>query len=257
MGLTGFKRTAAIDPMRHSSFDDQCLSKGMHRGKIMKKIALAASAIILVACTASPTIDQSPGAQLSYDGLAPVKNSRFEEAWADPDVDLRAYSKVIAAPAEFEFRSNLKSRSGAAGRGTGAIEFRMSDEGKQKLVDEVTAVFASELQSVEGWEIVEEPAEDTLLLVGRFLDIVSHVPTSVAGTGEVMISSVGEVTLVIEASDSLSGETLFRAVQRSTVRDRAGSIYVSPNNVASWAQVRRWAAQWSTALREGLESIHE
>ena len=121
----------------------------------------------------------------------------------------------------------------------------------------MTAVFAKELQSVKGWELVEEPGEETLILVGRFLDIVSHVPGSAGGTGEVMISSVGEVTLVIEAKDSLSGETLFRAVQRSTIKDRAGSIYVSPHNVASWSQVRLWAAKWATALRKGLESIHD
>lgn len=223
----------------------------------MKKILLPASAMMLIACTASPTIDTSPGAELSHDGLAPIMNSRFEEAWADPEVDLRTYNRVIAAPAEFEFRSHLKARSGAAGRGTGAMEFRMSDESKERLIEEVTSRFLSELQSAKGWEVVEEPGEETLLLVGRFLDIVSHVPTSVVGTGEVMISSVGEVSLVIEAKDSLSGETLFRAVQRSTVRDRAGSIYVSPNNVASWAQVRRWASQWATAVREALESIHE
>ena len=223
----------------------------------MKNILLVIPLLGLVACAASPTIDTSPDAKLSYDGLAPVINSRFEEAWADPDVDLRAYNKVIAAAAEFEFRAQLKSRRNAAGRGTGAMEFRMGDEAKQKLIDEVTAVFAKELQSVKGWELVEEPGAETLILVGRFLDIVSHVPGSAGRTGEIMISSVGEVTLVIEAKDSLSGETLFRAVQRSTIKDRAGSIYVSPNNVASWSQVRLWAAKWATALREGLESIHE
>ncbi|RLA37439.1 MAG: hypothetical protein DRR15_02035 [Gammaproteobacteria bacterium] len=223
----------------------------------MKNILFVILVLGLVACTARPTIDTSPGAKFSYDGLAPVTNSRFEEAWADPDVDLREYKKVIAAAAEFEFRTHLKSRTSSAGRGRGAIEFRMSDEAKQKLIDEVTAAFANELQSVKGWEFVEEPGEETLILVGRFLDIVSHVPRSAGGTGEVMISSVGEVTLVIEAKDSLSGETLFRAVQRSTIKDRAGSIYVSPNNVASWSQVRLWAAKWATALREGLESINE
>ena len=223
----------------------------------MKNMLLTVSVLVMVACTAGPTIDTSPDAQLSYDGLAPVINSRFEEAWADPDVDLRAYNKVIAAAAEFEFRAQLKSRTNAVGRRTGTSEFRMSDEAKQKLIDEVTTVFANELQSVKGWELVEMPGEDTLTIVGRFLDIVSHVPGRTGGTGEVMISSVGEVTLVIEAKDSLSGETLFRAVQRSTIRDRAGSIYVSPNNVASWSQVRLWAAKWATALREGLESMHE
>jgi len=223
----------------------------------MKNILLAVSALVLVACTATPTIDTSPDAQLSYDGLAPVINSRFEEAWADPDVDLSAYNKVIAAAAEFEFRTHLKSRTRSAGRGTGALEYRMSDEARQKLIDEVTTVFTNELESVKGWELAEEPAEDTLILVGRFLDIVSHVPGSTGGTAEVMISSVGQVTLVIEARDSLSGETLFRAVQRSTIKDRMGSIYVSPNNVASWSQVRLWAAKWVSALREGLESIHE
>ena len=221
----------------------------------MKSILLAAAAF-LVACAPNPSIDRSPDAQLTYDGLAPVVNSRFAEAWADPEIDLSSYNKVLPGEVEFEFRTHTKAVA-SAGRGAGELEFQISYENKKRLIEEVSNIFSEELRSARGWEMAEEPGENTLILTGRFLDIVSHVPRSNVGTGEVMISSVGAITLVIEASDSLSGETLFRAVQRSTVRDRQGSIYVSPNNVASWTQVRRWASDWATALREGLESLHE
>ncbi len=76
------------------------------------------------------------------------------------------------------------------------------------------------------------------------------------GRGEIYLSSVGEATLVVEGIDSMSGEVVFRAVDRRSI-EPAGNTMIAANTVTTWSEVRRWARRYATILREGLESIHE
>ncbi len=76
------------------------------------------------------------------------------------------------------------------------------------------------------------------------------------GRGEIYLSSVGEATLVLEGIDSMSGEAVFRAVDRSAI-EPGGNTMIRANTVTTWSEVRRWARRYATILREGLESIHE
>ena len=131
----------------------------------------------------------------------------------------------------------------------------MDDQSRQKLIETVTEVFAEELQSAKGFTIPEEKGSDTLILIGGLHDIVSRVPPEMVGRGDIYLSSVGEATLVIEARDSLSGETIFRAIDRRAA-ERMGEM-INANSVTTWAEVRRMARRWATRLRDGLESLHE
>ena len=88
------------------------------------------------------------------------------------------------------------------------------------------------------------------------LDIVSFVPPEMIGRGEIYLSSVGEATLVVEGIDSMSGEAVFRAVDRRAIGPRDNTM-IRANTVTTWSEVRRWARRHATILREGLESIHE
>ena len=216
---------------------------------------LAVLMLILAGCAGEPSIDTGPDAKMTFDGLAPINNSRFREAWADPDVDLKQYSKMIIGGAEFEFRAVKKSTGSTSVRRNSSNEFWMDDKTRAKLVETVTAVFAEELTSVKGFTVTEEKGADTLILIGGLHDIVSRVPPDLVGRGEIYLSSLGEATLVIEARDSLSGETIFRAVDRRAA-ERMGDM-INVNSVTTMSEVRRWARRWATRLREGLESIHE
>ena len=216
---------------------------------------LAVLMLILAGCAGEPSIDTGPDAKMTFDGLAPINNSRFREAWADPDVDLKQYNKMIIGGAEFEFRAVKKSTGSTSVRRNSNNEFWMDDKTRAKLVETVTAVFAEELTSVKGFTVTEEKGADTLILIGGLHDIVSRVPPDLVGRGEIYLSSLGEATLVIEARDSLSGETIFRAVDRRAA-ERMGDM-INVNSVTTMSEVRRWARRWATRLREGLESIHE
>jgi len=223
----------------------------------MKILSLILLSLFVVACTsAPPALQTGPDAERTFDGLVRVDNSRFQNAWADPEVDFSQYSKVMPGGARFEFRAVSKT----AGRTTlsrgSQSEFWISEANRDKLVDTVSGVFNEEISKAQGWESAEEAGPDVLILRGALLDIVSFVPPEMIGRGEVYLSSVGQATLVVEGIDSMSGEVVFRAVDRRSI-ESGGDTMTRANSVSTWAEVRRWARRYATRLREGLESIHE
>ncbi len=223
----------------------------------MKRLMLALLSLLVVACTsAPPALQTGPDAERTFDGLVRVDNSRFRDAWADPEVDFSQYNKVMPGGARFEFRAVSKTAGRTSLSRGSRGEFWISDANRDKLVGTVSAVFKEELSKAQGWEAAEEVGPDVLILRGALLDIVSFVPPEMIGRGEIYLSSVGEATLVVEGIDSMSGEVVFRAVDRRSAGP-AGNEMIRANTVTTWSEVRRWARRYATILREGLESIHE
>ncbi len=116
----------------------------------MRTTIFLLSALVLVACSsAPPTIEQGPGAEVTFDGLHKVDNARFAEAWADPDIDYTVYNRILPEKAIFEFRAVKKSSTSGLQRTSGSqSEYWIDDENKQKLIDEVTAIFREELGKI-------------------------------------------------------------------------------------------------------------
>jgi hypothetical protein len=231
-----------------------CEDDTLKEESMNKKVPmLIASLLVLTACASEPTIDRT--AELTFDGLAPVKNGNFREAWADPDIDFSQYSKIMLGDAQFEFRAVKKTAGSMAMRRSSSTEFWIDDANRAKLVETVTSAFATELANTKGFTITDKPGPDTLILVGALHDIVSRVPPELIGRGDVYLASLGEATLVLQAMDSLSGETIYRAVDRRNI-ERMGDV-MQANSVTTWSEVRRWAQRWAVRLRQGLESIHD
>ena len=223
----------------------------------MKKISIIALAVVMAGCAAQdPSLQQGPDAEVTFDGLVRIDHGRFKNSWADPDIDFSKYNKFIPGKAVFEFRAVKKSDSATTMRRSNASEFWISDKNKEKLIEVVTEVFNDELDKSEKFTMTDSAGPDTLILIGALHDIVSRVPPDMMGRGEIYLSSVGEATLILEARDSLSGETIYRAVDRRAAEQAAGYGTIS-NSVSNMAEVRRMARRWASRLREGLDSIHE
>ena len=222
----------------------------------MKILISFATILLLVGCAPAPSIQQGPDAETTFDGLVRVDNSRFANAWIDPDVDLSQYDKIMAGGAEFEFRAVKKSNSSTMTRRANESEFWISDDKKQELVEIVSEAFRQELEKSKHFTVADAPGPDVLIIVGGLHDIVSRVPPDMIGRGDFYLSSVGEATLVLEARDSLSGETIFRAIDRRAAESAGGQMMVS-NTVTTRSEVRRLAKRWATRLREGLDSVHD
>ncbi len=222
----------------------------------MKKTAgLILIAMIAGCAQTAPSIQQGPDAELTFDGLVRVDNARFNDVWIDPDIDFSRYDKVIVGDAVFEFQA-VKKTSTLHSRTNSDSKFWMSDDQKQKLIDVVSEVFRDELSKSEHFTAADAPGHDVLVLVGGLHDIISRVPPEMIGRNEIYLASVGEATLVIEARDSLSGKTIYRALDRRAA-ERVGGQAIRSNTVTNASEVRRLARRWATRLREGLDSIHE
>ena len=193
--------------------------------------------------------------ETSFDGLVKQEKGRFKLTYVDPDIDFSVYNKYIPGTAQFQFRA-VKKTSNMTARRSNQREFWISDADKQKLEDTVSSIFAEELAKSETFTETNEPGPDTLIIRGALHDIVSQVPPEIIGRGEIYLSSMGEATLIIEAVDSLSGEVIYRAIERRAAA-RPGNQLVVANTVTSWAELRRLARRWASNLRDGMDSIHE
>ena len=120
--------------------------------------ATIATTMLVAGCAtpATPTIQTGPDAEVTYDGLHPVDNSQAELAWARPDFDISAYTKILPVSSGFEYRvaTNRGRTSAERNRGGPFVIDAATRERFETLVDEV---FNEELANVQNWEFVTEP----------------------------------------------------------------------------------------------------
>ncbi|MGI9272293.1 MAG: DUF3313 family protein [Woeseiaceae bacterium] len=219
---------------------------------VIRTTIIGLAAMAFVGCTAStPTLDTSPEAEMTFDGLYPVKGGRMDEAWARADFDIESYSKVLMQDVGIEYRPGGESRRRSA-LSTRSSHYEVTTAQKERFESLLREVFLDELAKGDHFELVAEPGPDVLLIRAGLLDVVSFVPPDPLGNADVYLSRVGEATLVLEMRDSVSDAILVRAVDRRAAEDIGGSFTVS-NRVTNSAEVRRLARHWATGLRQGLD----
>ena len=220
----------------------------------MKKIVLTFVAMTMAGCSsAPPTIQQGPNAEVSYDGLHAIDNSIFKAAWADPDIDFSRYDKIMAGGAFFEYRA-VKKTSGTYRARASDTEFYIDEKAREKLKELTSEIFNEELAKSSLFSVTDASGPDVLIIRGCLNDIGSQVPPDIIGRGDIYLSSVGEITLILEVVDSMSGEVIFRAVERRAA-ERGGGMAMRSNSVNTRSEVRRLIRRWATTLRDGLDSI--
>ena len=215
------------------------------------KILIVSLAFVLCSLAAA----QEEETETTFDGLVRIDKGAFKLSWADPDIDFTVYDKIIPGGAHFQFRA-VKKTSSLQSQRSNRTEFWISDKDKLKLEETVGDIFSEEISKTKMFEVVSEPGPDTMIIRGGLFDIVSRVPPEMMGQHEIYLSSVGEATLVIEAIDSLSGEVIYRAVERRAAQT-ASTVVMPSNTVTNWAEIRRWAKHWANRLGKALDSIHE
>lgn len=224
-------------------------------GKVFKTTVVLGFATFLVACTtAAPTIQAGPNAEVSFDGLHKVDNSKADEAWARPDIDLSGYTKLWPVGFGVEYRQVKDRGNTAIGRSQGGPYF-VDEETRARFENMVLLIFAEELRKIERYDLVEEPGPDVLIVEGGLLDVVSYVPPEpIGGRSSVYLSSVGEATLVLELRDSETRTILARSIDRRAAETPGAGVQFA-NPVRNSAEVERLVRRWATRLREGLDGF--
>lgn len=223
----------------------------------MMKFAIRITAVSIIAAgcaSAPPSIDTSPTAEVTFDGLHEVRNSRADKAWARPGVDFSGYSKIMLQSAGVEYRPGGEAGRTYAARARGG-PYEVTTAQKARLEATVREIFLEELQRSDRFELVTEAGPDVLLIRGALLDVVSYVPPdNIPGRVDVYLRSVGEATLVVEIRDSITEAILARVVDRDAAEDMSGT-FIESNRVTNRAEVRRLVRRWARSLRESLETV--
>ena len=209
--------------------------------------------LLSASCTTTqPTVDTSPGAELSYDGLSPVQDARVSKLWVRPDFDLDGYTKLQILGAGLHYRPVKKTSRAGASR---TNEFPLDDTQKARLEKIVSEEFNKALSAQQRYQIVDSAGPDVLQLRGALLDVVSRIPPDQPGRSDFYLDTVGEATLLVELADSQSGTTLVRILDRRAAR-QVGVAYAS-NPVTNASEARRLARTWANRLADGLEQVSD
>ena len=206
---------------------------------------LLAFLLLLSACATPPAGDVRADAEaLNYEGLETVPSRGIDVVQVRPGTDFSLYSAVLLREPELNYRTPDRSQQ----------QFALTAEQKDGFRDYIEELFTAELESMGSPALVTEPGPEVLELVVRLNDITATIPPRAAGpAGRVAIAlrAVGDVTLVLEFSDSESGEILARAVDRKAIDGVA--IAKGGELVTRWEDVEAISERWARVTREGLK----
>lgn len=224
---------------------------------IFGAVSLVLVTLVAMGCTtAPPSIQSGPDAELSFDGLHVVDNSAGDKAWARPDFDISAYTKIMLVGAGVEYRVVRDRGSSSLARSQGGPYF-IDDKSRAEFEALVADVFLEEIQKSEKYTFVNEPGPDVMIVRGGLLDVVSYVPPdAVGGRSYVALRNVGEATLVLELRDSETDTVLARSVDRRAAENFSGTMQRS-NSVSNSVEVKRLIRFWAERLRDGLDGFSQ
>ncbi len=215
-----------------------------------KVMAILGLVSVLAACSSTPpTIQLGPEAEITYDGLHRVNNSKSQVVYVKPDIDLSRYNKLLLEGLGIQYRpvdpQNRYDRN--------AEEFPLSESQKESIKIAVTDAMLEELDKSKYFTIVEEPGRDVLRIRMGLSDVVSRVPPSNNSRESFYLTNLGGALLVMEYSDSRTNEVLARVADRQEVEP---TVVTESNAVTNRSELKRLIRTWGARIRDGLDELH-
>lgn len=215
----------------------------------------AAAAVIglaLIATAAAPALAHEAEEHSRFDGLQPVEGAKVAMAYIDPEADFSVFGRVMILDPYVAFRSNWQRDQNRSR----SRNIRNSD--MERIKRDVAAlfkqVFTERLEADDGYEVVDTPDYDVLLLRPAIIDLDITAPDTMSGgRTRTFTTSTGAATLYLELFDSVSGAIIGRAADRRSVRSTSGTVSWS-NRVTNVGEARRVFGRWADLLRNFLDS---
>jgi len=120
------------------------------------------------------------------------------------------------------------------------------------LAQEFMTVFIDKLTAA-GYEIVDQPGEDMLLVAPSIINLAINAPETMApGRTNQYVKSAGEMTLYVELFDSMTGDLIAKAIDRQIDREN-NRMYTWANSTSNKAAADRILNGWADILVEALD----
>lgn len=210
------------------------------------------AAAVLCGLSACQTTRQSPIDELStQEGLERVEVKGVDAVYRRPGANLAPYNKLLVRPVYVEFSKNWKPEHDSA-------LYQMNEPDRERirqgLADMFAEVMVNELQTKGGYQLVAEPAADVLEVRPAIVNLYINAPDvsmQTAGRVRTYTADAGEMTLVVELRDSVTGTLLSRAFDR---RNADNMSWQWTNSVTNSAEAKRIITGWADTLRNALDA---
>ena len=208
-----------------------------------------------VSASAPPTLQTAP--EVTFDGLHRVENSALALGYMKPGVDLRGYTAIMLDPVAVSYQKDPGNRY-SRGTGGGDNNFALNSRQMENFKGWFQEAVVEALSADDGYQIVYAPGPDVLRINAQLIDLIVRTPTQqTGGRGQTTTRSYYEVTVVVEAYDSETGEILARAAERRdpTNNPRDELVSVVPGIVQ--ANTRALFGYWAAVMRTRLDELRE
>jgi hypothetical protein len=174
----------------------------------------AAAALLGAACASSSGLVYATGAgSVTGDGLHRVRWSQLGAEFVKPGAELGRYQQVLLDPLTISMASDGQPR-----RMGPTKQYAPTPGYLQGMTRTYRETFAKSFQH-GGFRLVSEPGPGVLRISGHVVDLVLTAqldPEQDTDTVE-LVSSFGELTMLIDVRDAASGEPLLRTVDRQPI----------------------------------------
>jgi len=222
-------------------------------------LVLATAALLATACSSAgpPPIEYKTSGDLpvTADGLHRIHSVRVAAAYLKPGASFANYKQIVIDPVTVSYKSPPRNAT-TSNRSRG--NFALSETNMDRLKRTFQEVFEEELAKSQDYRITREPGPDALRVTGHIVDLVVDAPPQRGSTYD-FVMKAGEMTIILDVRDSLTGEPLARVADRRAIRPASGGAstlhYSTP--VRAWSDVRARFRIWASLLREGLDELNQ
>lgn len=198
---------------------------------------------------AAPTSKKAAVAAWTEDGLQKTSIKGIDVAFARPGASLAPYRKVLLRPIDVSFRRDW-------GRSTTSVGVRVRPQDAQRIRDKLEALIREETVrelGAGGYTVVDQAGDDVLEVQAAISNLYLVAPDAPGAEATRVYSvSAGEMTLVADLRDSVSGDTVLRVYDHAEATDtgRIHRITQAENAI----EARRAAKAWAGILRKQLDA---
>jgi hypothetical protein len=186
------------------------------------------------------------------DGLTRVDAKKADAVYWREGATLDQYSRILLLDCEVSFRKNWARDHNRESR---TLDGRVSDRDvmriKSELAEEFGSVFREELSEDGGFELVDELANDVLVLRPAIVNLDVTAPDlRTASMTRSFVESAGQMTLILEFYDGVTGDIIGRVIDDR--EDTRKGFAQRADSVTNRAAADRILKSWASSLREAL-----
>lgn len=208
----------------------------------------ALAALAAAATLAGPAV----GAELTDDGLEPIKVRNIDKAYKRPGASLAGYDRILLRPVTVAFSKHWDPRDYGGTFGLSAAEVEKQRTDLAKLADETFR----RVLTRGGYAVVDKPDAGVLEVQPHIVDLYINAPdVPGAEVRRSYVLSVGEMRLNATLQDAVTGTVLYRTSDRK--RGPESGRLEWANSVWNAAEAERMLSGWARQLKDALDTAHQ